>query len=86
MATVGESLSPATFEKGMKAGSERIVRNQSDIFSLKTQTSVESSIFSVNGSPSRKVIYRRVVSPSNVFPFDKTHTEPLQISESHWTG
>nr|CAH7751308.1 unnamed protein product [Callosobruchus chinensis] len=80
LATVGEHPSPNTLEKRLKVGSERIVRNESDIFSLKEQTSVESSIFSVNGSPSRKVVIykRRGVSPSKIFPFDKTHNEPSE--------
>ncbi|KAJ8965461.1 hypothetical protein NQ314_004106 [Rhamnusium bicolor] len=49
--------------------SERIIRNQSDIFSLKEETSMASAIFSVNGSPSRKVFRRKELVASNVFPF-----------------
>ncbi|XP_018580167.1 uncharacterized protein LOC108917866 [Anoplophora glabripennis] len=68
---------PTNLEKKCRLGSatsgliqsERIIRNQSDIFSLKEQTSIASAIFSVNGSPSRKVFRRRETAASNVFPF-----------------
>ncbi|KAJ8952948.1 hypothetical protein NQ318_006565 [Aromia moschata] len=55
---------------------ERINRNQSDIFSLKEETSIASSIFSVNGSPSRKVFRRKELTASNVFPFGQKEEPP----------
>ncbi|XP_056640214.1 uncharacterized protein LOC130447422 [Diorhabda sublineata] len=56
---------------------EKINRNQSDIFSLKDETTIASSIFSVNGSPSRKV-YRNVqkIPSNNVFSYGQL-AEPL---------
>lgn len=54
---------------------EKILRNQSDIFSNTEQTTF-SSIFSVNGSPSRKLYRKKELPPNNVFPslekFDKS--------------
>nr|XP_023021928.1 uncharacterized protein LOC111510252 [Leptinotarsa decemlineata] len=74
---------PTTIERKLRAGSaasglnqsERIPRNQSDIFSLKEQTSVASSIFSINGSPSRKVI----ISDKHIdcFAWESEHGNPL---------
>ncbi|KAJ8984626.1 hypothetical protein NQ317_009854 [Molorchus minor] len=60
------------------AQNERINRNQSDIFSLKEETTVASSIFSVNGSPSRKVYRRKEGTSSNVFPFGKKEEPPSE--------
>ncbi|XP_074039184.1 uncharacterized protein [Leptinotarsa decemlineata] len=75
---------PTTIERKLRAGSaasglnqsERIPRNQSDIFSLKEQTSVASSIFSINGSPSRKVFRKKELIASTVIPFGQVSTEP----------
>lgn len=47
---------------------DRVIRNQSDIFSLNEETSIASSIFSVNGSPSRKLYRKKELPPNNVFP------------------
>ncbi|CAG9818372.1 unnamed protein product [Phaedon cochleariae] len=49
--------------RGEPNHNDRLLRNQSDIFSLKEQTSVSSSIFSINGSPSRKVSRKRETVP-----------------------
>ncbi|KAJ8920425.1 hypothetical protein NQ315_005291 [Exocentrus adspersus] len=75
--SIEETSKSRTLDKKPRVGSatsgliqsERIVRNQSDIFSLKEQTSVTTAIFSINGSPSRKVYRRKDVVASNVFPF-----------------
>lgn len=47
---------------------DRVMKNQSDIFALNNQTSIASSIFSINGSPSRKLYRKKELPPNNVFP------------------
>ncbi|XP_072383947.1 uncharacterized protein [Diabrotica undecimpunctata] len=62
--------------------SGKIDKNHSDIFSLKEEDTISSYIFSVNGSPSRKV-YRQVQNvPSNSpYPFGQVaEPHPSEIS------
>lgn len=47
---------------------DRVVRNQSDIFSPNDESSIASSIFSINGSPSRKLYRKKGLPANNVFP------------------
>lgn len=51
---------------------DRVVRNQSDIFSLNEETTIASSIFSINGSPSRKLYRKKELPQNNVFPTPET--------------
>lgn len=58
--------------------SDRIIKNQSDIFTLNEETSIASSIFSINGSPSRKLHRKKGLPPNNVFPLPVKEDPPAE--------
>lgn len=61
---------------------ERVDRNQSDIFSLKNDH-VQSSIFSIKGTPSKRVYKQREVTQNNIFPGqDMKQVQPPSQSQT----